>query len=945
MGIAMSDRTPGAVTKRCWPLLAFALAACGGGGGTRSDPPPSPPPPPPPDPPPTVVEPRNPAYSRHLTWTGADAAHEAGLTGAGIGIGVVDSGVNRNHPSLRGRVTANLTYINPNTNNLSVDDVVGHGTAVAQIIAGQPFGQWPGGIAPGAQIVSARIISDKPPEDDGSGEGNEVDGALGLAPIHQDLINRGVRIMNNSWGGLYWNNPNATAPIAGEYRPFIVDHGGLVVFSTGNAGFADPSDMSALPSQLGPGGTTPAADLERGWLAVAALDADDPRRLATYSNACGLAMHYCLVAPGTVVVTGTSDAPDKPEYWRWSGTSFSAPIVSGAAALVWEAFPYFDNDQVRQTLLGTASDLGDPGVDAVFGHGALDIAAAVRGPARLDWGDMVVDFAGTSVWRNALTGDGAIVKRGPGTLILEEHAWNSGGLRVEEGQLRVTGFVAGDTSVLEAGTFGLGAGVQGNLDNNGRVELLPGPAGEAEAQSTVSGAYRQAADAVLALELGHFLFVGRTADIEGGELHILGVKDGYTSGSRERIMATAGGLSGRFDSLTWASSIFLQGSLDYDAFDLWLDITRLDVNSVAKSLPGITAAGLSAARRIEHAFGRIDAGTRGGDGSISDGFIRIAGEFQGIGDETEARTALDSLSGESHSLATSLTFDAIDMERRGLSARWGALASGDDPGGAWKQALGHGGSTGFAGGGFALDGWTIGRDQALANGLVAGFAFGETRADDRVGGNRDRSRDRQTQANFYLGRLFDDGYAAAHAGVGRFDRDIERRLFAGEGTRAGVFGAYSGSFSNFGIEAGRHHRLGELRVTPHLGADHVRLDSDGFREWGSGFALQAREAAIRRTQAIAGLRAALDWRGARLHAYSEWQQTLAAEGFDVDASFVGVDSWSPLPMADAAKSGGLFGMGIDAWLGRSAQLSLGLDRRFGPRGDERMASLRYIVGF
>src|SRR5690606_17411354 len=128
-----------------------------------------------------------------------------------------------------------------------------------------------------------------------------------------------------------------------EYRPFIVDHGGLVVFSTGNSGFADPSDTAALPSQAGTGGSRPAADLERGWLAVAALDAVDPAQLAVYSNACGVAMRYCLAAPGTVIFTDADSAPDAPDYLRGSGTSFAAPIVSGAAALVWEAFPYFDN--------------------------------------------------------------------------------------------------------------------------------------------------------------------------------------------------------------------------------------------------------------------------------------------------------------------------------------------------------------------------------------------------------------------------------------------------------------------------------------------------------------------------------------------------------------------------------------------------------------------------
>src|SRR5690606_19861796 len=154
------------------PFAALAvaiLAACGGGGGsgnTRPDPPPVAPPP---VSPPVVGTP-NPAYSGHLTDTNAGQAHALGFTGAGIRIGIVDSGVNRHHPAFGGRVVSNLVYISGSRNDLSVDDVVGHGTAVAQAAAGQPFGSWPGGMAPGAEIVSARIISDEPPEDDGSGE-------------------------------------------------------------------------------------------------------------------------------------------------------------------------------------------------------------------------------------------------------------------------------------------------------------------------------------------------------------------------------------------------------------------------------------------------------------------------------------------------------------------------------------------------------------------------------------------------------------------------------------------------------------------------------------------------------------------------------------------------------------------------------------------------------
>lgn len=933
--------------------LAGALSACGGGGGgTRADPPPQAPPPTPPTPPPTVVEPPNPAYSGHLLLTGADEAHDAGLTGKGVRIGVLDSGINRNHPALKGRVVANLAYINPNTNNLTVDDVVGHGTAVAQIIAGTPFGQWPGGIAPGAELVSARIISDKPPDDDGSGKGNEINGPLGLAPIHQDLIVRGVRIMNNSWGGLYWTNLSVTAQIAAEYRPFI-NNGGLVVFSTGNSGFDDPSDTAALPSKPGTGGSMPAADLERGWLAVAALDGDNPNLLAEYSNACGVAMHYCLAAPGTVIVTGTNDAPDRPQYWRWRGTSFSAPIVSGAAALVWEAFPWFTNDQVRQTLLGTATDLGAPGVDPVFGYGAVNIADAVKGPAKLDWGDFVARFnAGTYVFSNNLGGPGALVKEGNGTLVLEADAANAGGLEVRGGVLQAGGEVSGNVTIRTGGTYRFGAEsqVHGGMDNAGRLELVP-MGGPGRWYSVVDGDYRHRNGATLALHLGQALAVGGHATIDGGQVEVMGVAQGYTTQSREILLA-AGQLTGRFDGLASAPSLFLEGTLGYGADEggdrqlVWLDITRLDVASAAKAMARMSPAALSAAERVEQAFDGIDRRQGGGGGdAVSGDFLRVAGEFQRIADERQARAALESLSGESHALATTLTFDAIDMARRALSSH---IGDADLPAGAytWKQALGYGGGmTGFSTGGHALEGWMVGNDTRLGGG-IAGFAFGETRLHDHLGANHDRSRDRQIQAQFYAGGRRGEAYAMARLGFGRFDRNVERHLFDGEDARRGVAGRYGGGFSSVAFEAGRRHRAGGAALTAYAGAEHARLRSKAFREWGdTGFALEVQAADMRRTQAYAGVRAEFGLAGMAWRAYGEWQQVVSADGFDVMASFTGIDSWSPLPLPDAAKSGGLFGVGFDAWTGREARLSFGLDQRFGPRGHERMASLRYVLGF
>ena len=91
--------------------------------------------------------------------------------------------------------------------------------------------------------------------------------------------------------------------------------------------------------------------------------------LAEYSNACGITANWCITAPGSNIDTGASIA---------NGTSFATPIVSAAVAVIREAFPYMTAPQITNLLFETARDLGTPGVDAVYGHGMLDLERATR---------------------------------------------------------------------------------------------------------------------------------------------------------------------------------------------------------------------------------------------------------------------------------------------------------------------------------------------------------------------------------------------------------------------------------------------------------------------------------------------------------------------------------------------------------------------------------------
>jgi len=930
--------------------IAVLLGACGGGGGGNNVRPEVSPPPAAPPPTPPVVGTPDPAYSRHLSLTNASAALAAGLSGQGVAVAVVDTGVNRNHPALRGRVTHNLNYVSSPPNNLAVDDVVGHGTAVSLILAGKPFGNWPGGVAPGATIISARIINDARPPDDGSGQGNEVDGALGLAPIHQDLINRGARIMNNSWGGLYWTNPAATAPIAQEYRPFIVGNDGLVVFATGNSSFANPSSMGALPSQPGTGGSRPAADLERGWIVVAALDSNSPSQLAGYSNACGVAMNYCLSAPGSVVTPGTSDSPTAPTYWNWSGTSLSTPLVSGAAALVWQAFPYFNNDLVRQTLLGTANDLGAPGVDPVFGYGALDIGRAVQGPAQFNWGNVPVSFnTVSSTWANVISGNGGLIKRGSGTLRLTAANTFAGDSRVEGGTLAFTSSVPGNAFAEAGGNLVLQAGVAGNLSNSGRVTVQGGAGNR-----MIGGSYVQSSTATLGYQVGSPLAVAGSASL-AGSLQVVGVASGYVRSSQETVLTAGGGLSGSFASLAGGPGVFLEGTLGYDPARAWLDIRRLDVTAAAMAFAMATPVAMASAVRVESAFDRIDsqradAGASSQPGAISNAFIGLAGSLQAAADERVARASLQSLSGEVHAAADAMTFDAIDAQRRTLSGRFGRLVDVPAMTGEWFQSLAGGGNGMPAAGSFEMSGWLLGSDRRVGNQASAGIAFGETRANAIGSGLGASSRDRQTQAQLYFGSTWGQAYALGQVASGRYERQVQRDLLLGQDAQR-VASEYSGAFMSASLEAGYRFGGPRLSLTPYVGADLARVERKGFSEAGAaGFGLRTGDSVGERTQAITGARVERQWttgqgRDWGLRGFAEWQLPLDARGFDFDASFVGVDSWSPLVGLQPAGSGGMFGVALESRWGENAALSFGLDQRFGARHRERAVSLRMGWGF
>ncbi|WP_373777217.1 S8 family serine peptidase [Glaesserella sp.] len=204
----------------------------------------------------------------------------------------------------------------------------------------------------------------------------------------------------------------------------------LLVFAAGNEKKRQPGIIAALPRYL--------PELEPYYLSVVAVDTD--KNLETYSNHCGVSKQWCIAAPGTFTLINTEGADTRKKIdglATESGTSYAAPVVTGSLALLKERFAYFTPTQIRDTLLTTAEDLGEKGVDDQYGWGLIDIRKALNGPAQL-LRDETFTVTQHDTWSNDLTGNFRFTKQGKGNLTLrgntQLHTINN-----LEGRINLTG--------------------------------------------------------------------------------------------------------------------------------------------------------------------------------------------------------------------------------------------------------------------------------------------------------------------------------------------------------------------------------------------------------------------------------------------------------------------------------------------------------------------------
>ncbi|HFD3890429.1 autotransporter outer membrane beta-barrel domain-containing protein [Serratia nevei] len=937
----------------------------------------------------------------------ADQAYAAGYTGKGIKLGIFDQPVYAKHPEFSGPdkvinlVTHGIReYTDPYIPVKKGDDfrydgtpstdssgkLGSHGTHVGGIAAGSRDGGAMHGVAFNAQIISAE--NGDPGPEDGIVLGN--DGAVYQAGWNK-LVASGARIINNSWGigitekfdkgGYDPAYPHFTVNDAqkqfdqikqilgtkpgGAYQGAIdaARSGVVTIFAAGNDyNLNNPDAMAGLAYFV--------PDIAPHWLSVASLQ--DPTNsgdysISTFSSRCGYTASFCVSAPGTrvysSVIAGTGVDDLTTGYANKSGTSMAAPHVAGSVAVLMERFPYLNGAQVADVLKTTATDMGAPGIDALYGWGMINLGKAINGPgmlvteqdipeefrvngaygspqfvvdlpgvgAVLDKGKPTErvcssDLCGLDFWSNDISGHGGLTKQGIGTLVLTGNNTYAGPTLVNQGWLAVNGSVTSAVSVQNGGIVG-GSGTVGSLTARQGGTVAPG---NSIGTLNVAGNVSFEPGSHYAVEVGpngqsDRIQSGGSATIGGGEVAVtlensanLLAQSEVRSllGQKYTILSAQQGVSGQFDAVA-LNYLFLGTGLSYQPTGVTLSVGRNGTSfaSVAQTpnerAVAAAAEALAAGNPVYESL--LGSGTAG---EARQAFRQLSGQIHAdiasalVNDSRYLREALNGRLRQAEGLASS---SAIKADEDGA---WAQLL------GAWDHASGDANATGYQASTYGV---LVGLDSAAAADWRLGVATGYTRTSLHGGYGSKADSD-----NYHLAAYGDKqfGALALRGGAGYTWHRIDTKRSVNYGMQSDRDTAkYSARTEQLFAEAGYSVQGEWLNLEPFVNLAYVNFENNGIGESGGAAALRGDKQHTDATVSTLGLRADTEWQvtpGTTVALRSElgWQHQYGGLERGTGLRFNGGNAPFVVDSVPVSRDGMVLKAGAEVAVNENATLSL-----------------------
>jgi subtilisin family serine protease len=276
-------------------------------------------------------------------WIQSYGFDKSKLDGTGVTIAVIDTGIDSSHPDLAGTVVDGVDFSSVGVPNgtSGVGSSAFHGTMVASLIVGQGSAEsGVVGVAPGAKLLSISIGLGVP----GSDTDAQIAQAVRWAVDHDaDIINLSLTRNSQTWPKS-WDDAFS----------YAFENDVIVVAAAGNRSdkSSRPSAPATIPGVVSVGGVT---------------------KLKEPAEASAAGLGVAISAPAEDLL---GSYPGEG-YRVWDGSSAAAPLVSGLLALMSQADPKASANDLIERLISSATDLGEPGFDANYGHGLINPTAAL----------------------------------------------------------------------------------------------------------------------------------------------------------------------------------------------------------------------------------------------------------------------------------------------------------------------------------------------------------------------------------------------------------------------------------------------------------------------------------------------------------------------------------------------------------------------------------------
>jgi autotransporter-associated beta strand protein len=768
-----------------------------------------------------------------LVTTGATTAQAAGYTGTGVKVGLLDTAPIDGFAGLPKNVVSYTD--NPDIISDSAGAYYDHGSSMASIIAGEATINYDGGIAPDADIYWTETC-----QSDGSCSSYQA--TTGVV----DLLAKDVKIFNLSQGTYQDEEYNQeVAPAYSDLFNAVVEADALVITATGNDGAIGAASIASAPYYLDNGTSN--------TIAVTAVTFDSTGAVSgksSFANSCGVAMNYCISAPGSVLLDSGNN----------SGTSVSTAIVTGVAATVSQAFPWMTGSNLQTTLLTTATDLGDAGVDESYGWGLVNAAKAIYGPAQFTSEfDANVASGYDSTFSNDISGIGGLSKSGDGTLRLSGTNTYNGGTSVDAGTLALTGSLTSNVTVNSTGIFESDGGV-------------------------IHGDYTTTGTTAIYLDGG--LTVNGTATLDG-QLNLLSSST-YTVPSSSTFL-TADAVSGTFDDYTAGSSLFNVASISYETDSVTATLSRVSSSTTASWL-GLDAAVVDGGSQLDTVVAALDRAVSAGEDSSTIGnVVNSVAAILSTDDLTTTANNLQSVTGEIYGTARTLAYQQASADQRIIADRVNALSYNKHPNGLWMQAYGGEGTLsrdGYDSARIDRHGFGVGIDGSISDSASVGLALFTSESTGQlssIGGNfRGRTNGMALYGRQTIG---DHGYLSALVGYSDMGVDISRTITYGTNAEA-LASDYTNEILHGRLEAGWKTAW---NLTPYTAIAGYSIKQGGIHETtDSGLGLQADSDRFNVTLGELGLRYGKRYNDYYLGANLSVSHILDGENTDFTAAFDGL---------------------------------------------------------